>query len=71
MNKEKLKDLLLDFLRIFGLYLIIRIVLEVANGQSVTADRVLKDYVPFAAMLAGAFSVVRWMMKPLSKGKKS
>lgn len=71
MNKEKLTGLVLDFLRIFGLYLLIRIVLETVNGKSVTIDVVLRDYVPFAAMLAGGFSVVRWVMKPIAKGKKS
>ena len=71
MNQEKFKSLAFDFLRIFGLYLIIRIGLEMANGQPVTADLALREYVPFAAMLAGGFSLVRWVMKPLTKGKKS
>jgi hypothetical protein len=64
---EKLRPLAAEFLKIFLLYLGIRLLLKVLNGEAIGLMDLLRNHIPFAALLAFLYSLIRFFLKP---GKK-
>jgi hypothetical protein len=64
---EKLRPFAAEFLKIFLLYLGIRLVLKVMNGEAIGLTDLLRNHIPFAALLAFLYALIRFLLRP---GKK-